>query len=251
MLKKGVDAWNDWRQQNPDISLVDLSKADLTGANLSAADLQWANLNGANLVGANLNGANLVEANLSEALLSDANLGSANLSSANCTGKSVEIDGAAIGQLVGGFSDYDSLVEQLRERIGAVGISYRILEEIGGFCEGAVAKYLADARVKNLSIGSLLQIAEAIGVRGILVTDERLLRKMRPLYEARDTKKVHARRRAKLGAVTLKRVRGPVLSELGKQGAAARNRKLGPETRRALAQAAARARWAQRRPPAR
>jgi uncharacterized protein YjbI with pentapeptide repeats len=37
-LKKGVDAWNAWREENPDI-LPDLSEANLRGANLGRARL--------------------------------------------------------------------------------------------------------------------------------------------------------------------------------------------------------------------
>jgi hypothetical protein len=158
----------------------------------------------------------------------------------------VQVDGATVGQLVGGFSDYDALVEQLRARISAVGLSYRVLEEIAGLPEGGAGKYLADARVRHLSVDSLLQIAEVVGIRGIFVTDERLLRKYRPLYEKRDATKAHAHRRAPLGAVTLKRVLPAAAAEMGRRGALARNSKLTPETRRALAQAAARARWKSR-----
>jgi transcriptional regulator with XRE-family HTH domain len=155
----------------------------------------------------------------------------------------MQIDGAAV---IGSFVDYDSLIAQLRARISAVGLSYAALEEITGMAEGAAGKYLADARVKHLSVDSLLKISEAVGIRMLVVTDERLLRKYRPLYEQRETRKIHARGRAKLGAVTMKRVRPIVLSELGRRGAAARNAKLGPEVRRELARAAARARWARR-----
>jgi hypothetical protein len=155
----------------------------------------------------------------------------------------VQVDGVSIGTAVGGFSDYDGLVEALRARVADVGLSYRILEELAGMPEGGVAKYLADVRVRRLSIESLLQITEAIGVRAIFVTDETLLRKMRPLYEKRDDTRVHARRRAPLGPITLRRVMSPVAAEMGKRGAASRNARLGPELRRKLAQAAARARW--------
>ena len=44
LLKKGVDAWNKWRLENPDIIYPDLSKANLGGANLSGADLMGADL---------------------------------------------------------------------------------------------------------------------------------------------------------------------------------------------------------------
>ena len=43
ILKKGVDAWNAWRRENPDIR-PDLREADLRGANLGEADLRGADL---------------------------------------------------------------------------------------------------------------------------------------------------------------------------------------------------------------
>jgi hypothetical protein len=94
LLKKGVAAWNAWREKNPDI-IPDLSKAhlggadlsgaynDLGGANLSKANLWEANLSGVNLSGANLGGANLSGANLSGACPIEANLLAANLSKAD------------------------------------------------------------------------------------------------------------------------------------------------------------------------
>ena len=91
LLKKGVAAWNAWRDENPDIRPdlrgADLCGADLSGANLSEADLSGANLSEANLSGANLSGANLSGADLTGANLSGANLSGANLSGANLTGR--------------------------------------------------------------------------------------------------------------------------------------------------------------------
>jgi uncharacterized protein YjbI with pentapeptide repeats len=46
ILKKGVHAWNAWRDENPNIIFeLDLSSADLRRACLSGANLGWANLN--------------------------------------------------------------------------------------------------------------------------------------------------------------------------------------------------------------
>ena len=59
LLKKGVDAWNAWRDKNSDI------RPDLFGANLTGAYLGGPNLSGADLVGANLTGAYLGGSNLS------------------------------------------------------------------------------------------------------------------------------------------------------------------------------------------
>jgi len=80
ILEKGVEAWNAWRKENPDIR-PDLSETDrFIGVNLSGADLSEALLMGANLFQANLSGADL-----SEALLNGANLFQTNLSGAHLT----------------------------------------------------------------------------------------------------------------------------------------------------------------------
>jgi uncharacterized protein YjbI with pentapeptide repeats len=87
ILKKGVDAWNAWRDENPDIRPdlkgADLRQADLRVANLRGADLRVADLSEASLSAAKLSGADLREANLSGADLSVAHLSAANLSEAN------------------------------------------------------------------------------------------------------------------------------------------------------------------------
>jgi uncharacterized protein YjbI with pentapeptide repeats len=57
-LKEGVNAWNAWRAENPDIH-PDLRRAILSGAHLEGANLFRANLEGADLSGATLSGAHL------------------------------------------------------------------------------------------------------------------------------------------------------------------------------------------------
>jgi uncharacterized protein YjbI with pentapeptide repeats len=91
LLKKGVEAWNEWRDKNPnirpDLSGANLHRANLSGAHLHGAvlyeaDLSEANLSGAFLHNANLTGANLTGADLSGATLSGAHLLGADLSGA-------------------------------------------------------------------------------------------------------------------------------------------------------------------------
>lgn len=78
ILKQGVDTWNKWRADNPDI-IPDLSRANLSDTNLSGADLSGANLDGAYLRGANLSGADLHHAGLSGTNLDGVLLRGANL----------------------------------------------------------------------------------------------------------------------------------------------------------------------------
>ncbi len=99
-LKQGVEVWNQWRKENPDLQ-PDLSGANLNGANLSVADLRRANLrrvylsgadlSGANLSGADLNGADLGDADLFKADLSGAHLSGADLSMAGLSGANLSV----------------------------------------------------------------------------------------------------------------------------------------------------------------
>ncbi len=73
ILKRGVDAWNQWRRDNSGKE-INLSEADLLGVDLIDADFTNADLNSANLNGADLSGANLSNANLRGAKLIGADL---------------------------------------------------------------------------------------------------------------------------------------------------------------------------------
>ena len=80
-LKKGMAAWNAWRDETrtashpPDWRGADLPGADLRRARLDEADLRWANLSQADLHGLDLSWADLSSANLTGANLSEATLG--------------------------------------------------------------------------------------------------------------------------------------------------------------------------------
>ena len=63
ILKQGVEVWNRWRKENPDID-PDLSKTHLSKIWLREVDLSKANLRGIILRGANLREANLNSADL-------------------------------------------------------------------------------------------------------------------------------------------------------------------------------------------
>jgi transcriptional regulator with XRE-family HTH domain len=159
----------------------------------------------------------------------------------------VEVGGVVLGPLVGGpkgFADYDGLVEALRDRAAAVGLSFSALEDLAGLGESAAAKYLSDLRVKNLGLKSFFAITETLGVRAIFVEDEQLLAQVRQHWAQRDERKAHrASHLAKrLGPTTIARVLPEIARVMGGRGGAKR-RELPAETRRALATAAARARW--------
>jgi uncharacterized protein YjbI with pentapeptide repeats len=101
ILKKGVEVWNKWREENQavkiDLEKADLSGVDLTNVNLSRANLSYANLRSLNLmeadlseadlwavnfIGSDLRGAYLTRSDLTEAYLNGANLTEAHLNGA-------------------------------------------------------------------------------------------------------------------------------------------------------------------------
>jgi uncharacterized protein YjbI with pentapeptide repeats len=84
ILMQGVEAWNRWREENPEVR-PDLSGMDLYGAHLDGANLSEANLSGAHLSLTDLRTADLSGAALSQAILSRAYLVGADLSGADLT----------------------------------------------------------------------------------------------------------------------------------------------------------------------
>jgi hypothetical protein len=77
LLRKGVNAWNKWRKENPEVL------PNLRGANLMNTSLVDANLRGADLIGAYLGGADLRRTNFMGAYLIQVNLNGAYLGGAD------------------------------------------------------------------------------------------------------------------------------------------------------------------------
>jgi hypothetical protein len=82
ILKQGVEVWNQWRQEHPDIR-PDLSSANFVGLDLRYADLHRANLYGADLSGADLRYTDLRYTDLQYSDLRYADLTRADLLEAN------------------------------------------------------------------------------------------------------------------------------------------------------------------------
>ncbi|MEM7244619.1 MAG: pentapeptide repeat-containing protein [Acidobacteriota bacterium] len=84
-LKEGVEAWNEWRAENPHV-VPDLGGAEVLVGKLSQANLSAADLSEAMLFQADLREARLMNADLSRARMQRANLGGAILHGADLTG---------------------------------------------------------------------------------------------------------------------------------------------------------------------
>ncbi|NOT04421.1 MAG: pentapeptide repeat-containing protein [Anaerolineales bacterium] len=84
ILKQGVDIWNEWRRNYPDL-VIDLNEADLSGSSLRGIDFRRVSLKHANLVKASLPEADFREADMSKADLGLAFMAGSNLDEANLT----------------------------------------------------------------------------------------------------------------------------------------------------------------------
>jgi hypothetical protein len=121
ILKQGVEVWNKWRAEKPDVRIdlsgADLAEMDLNGVNFRGAvlidaylheaqvgfaDLSEADLRRADLIGTHLRGTNLRGASLREADLRQANLWLADLYEANLIGSNLyqaRLHGADLGEV--------------------------------------------------------------------------------------------------------------------------------------------------------
>lgn len=108
ILKRGVGAWNRWREENPtlrpDLSSTSLSRQDLRGANFARCSLAEAHFNDSDLSGANLTRANLSRASLNAARLVSAipvqaNLDGANLAEADLSRADISYEDSLISML--------------------------------------------------------------------------------------------------------------------------------------------------------
>jgi Pentapeptide repeats (8 copies) len=187
-LMKGVDAWNVWRSENPDV------EPDLIGASLSGADLSGADLRGTDLYRANLRRANLREAKLGGAFLGGANLRRANLREANLGGADLSAANLREAKLGGANLTYATLVHtDLRgaELTGChiYGVSAWDLRLEGAKQENLIItpEGAPEVTVDDLEVGQFVylllhnekirDVIDTIGKKGVLLlgrfTDER------------------------------------------------------------------------------
>ncbi len=163
LIDQGVEVWNGWRKENPNVApdlseaylgKANLREADLSGANLREADLSEAALTKAKLSGAILGRAYLGKANLREADLSGANLREVDLSEADL--RKANLSGANLSRAdlgkadLGGadLSEADLRGADLREA-GLARARLRVAKLSGAILRGADLGE-ADLNVANL-----------------------------------------------------------------------------------------------------
>ena len=181
ILQQGVQHWNRWREENPEVQVnlegeklphavlveanlqdVNFKRAILSGADLRKAKFQKAKLMGVDLEDADLREADLQETDLTNVNLRGADLRKANLRKARLPGaglQGADLRGCGLQETT--FQDADLLDAKLRDAI----LQNANLEKAKGFRSGqlgganltgatlpaAVAKFEALANVEELS----------------------------------------------------------------------------------------------------
>lgn len=132
ILALGVDVWNTWREDNPDIN-PDLRKADLarmnlpninlsgaklggsnlTEANLSKSQIRFSQFGGANLTGANLTNANIFRSNFNDAIFNSALFHETNLNRVNLIGAKFNSADFYHAYVIGAIFDNNNLSEAM------------------------------------------------------------------------------------------------------------------------------------------
>ena len=159
--------------------------------------------------------------------------------------------------------DHDELVDALRARKDALGLSDQFVDETCFETAGHCNQVLGPSRRKNLGRKSLDGLLITLGCALVLVEDPERVRMMERQWERRVAYNIRATQRVSRSAV--ERVKPFIFSQYGRKGARranayataaqasrngrkaarARARKLSARRRREIAKKAALARWAQ------
>ena len=100
LLEQGLDAWNQWREQNPEI-IPDLSGMSLMEPDFMGANLRKANLSGANCLQAKFTAVDLAGADLRDSVFVQADFSRTDLTGANLSRATLGMANFALADLTG------------------------------------------------------------------------------------------------------------------------------------------------------
>lgn len=141
-------------------------------------------------------------------------------------------------------STYDDLIRALRVRASELGMTDKIIEEIGGFTGGHVGKLLGAARTKNLGPLTLGMMLGALGLKFAIIEDEEATRRIKARFDfSEKSKRMPTIVRIDVSPEVLQTVFSDHFKRISRLGVAARMEKMTPRQRSQSARKAAKARW--------
>ena len=139
-------------------------------------------------------------------------------------------------RVVGEFSNYEELINSLRNRASELNLSGEQIDRRAGVADRYTEKLLRQPPIRRLGAISLGPFLGALAVRGLLIEDRVALEKLRRQTTPRDLRFVRAAPRTIIFTVRY-------FKKIGRLGAQARINNSTEEQRREWARAAANARW--------
>jgi hypothetical protein len=139
----------------------------------------------------------------------------------------------------------DDLIEALRVAKEKRNLSFKVLDELGGFTQGHMERVIGPRREKGMSPFVLQMLCSLLAVKLEMVFDEDQAKRMIAKWEGRDTSNVRLEK-GNISKTLLERAKPHVLKANGVAGQAARHSMLTPEHRTQIARKAADALWKKR-----
>jgi hypothetical protein len=149
--------------------------------------------------------------------------------------------------IIGETQTHDGLVDLLRARQAALGLSNETVDHLALFTSGHCDKLLGPSRQRGLTQVTLNALAGVLAIKLLVVEDEQQAEHMRPRWEGRDQRQVRLST-TRIAKATLRHATPHVVRALGRKGGVARWRGIGPEARRELMTAVSWARASVRKP---
>lgn len=141
-------------------------------------------------------------------------------------------------------SNYDDLIRFLRERASALGMTDKMIEEIGGFTAGHVGKLLGAARPKNLGPLTFGLMLGALGLKFAIIEDEEATARIKARFDPSEkSKRMPSMLSITLSPELASAVFADHTTRIGAIGGRARMQTMSPEQRSRYARKAAKARW--------
>jgi hypothetical protein len=146
----------------------------------------------------------------------------------------VEAQGGHMGEALAIVTNYEQLLQAIRARRDALGITHHTIDAVSGVADGYASKLLCDPPLKSLGAVSLGPVLGALGLRLIVTEDPDGFRRVRPML----TPRKRPRRLPTIAGIPwlITNLTARNMNKL-------RQQKLSAARRKQLARRAAKARW--------
>jgi len=149
-------------------------------------------------------------------------------------------------ELIGTVRTQEDLIEALRAAKEMRNLSFKVLDELGGFTQGHMERVIGPRREKGMSPFVFQMLCSLLAVKLEMVPDEDQARRMAAKWEGRDTSNVRLEK-GRISKTLLERAAPHVFKAAGELGGKARARQLSPKQMSEIARKGGRARQRNRR----